>query len=168
MDEFSPWASYQIRKIAGYPCAGNAGNVLNSSFLRCRWRGKRSRRYRPMRNPQFYVSGKWPMAVALPFDWLVEYVHRPCHRAKHWGRERQHELCNILHWRHMSVMTSQITGKSTPCSTVCLGWYQRNIFLRGIRRVDLINIQRASYAEIVTMHGMTSWWITSTYTPVKK
>ena len=24
----SPWASYQIRKIAGCACAGNAGNVL--------------------------------------------------------------------------------------------------------------------------------------------
>ena len=25
---FSPWASYQIRKIAGYACAGNAGTVF--------------------------------------------------------------------------------------------------------------------------------------------
>ena len=63
-----PWASYKIRKIAGWACTGNAGNVsppsgvsdpdmhhvtcvthvpwcilgsLTSGFLRSRWRGKR-------------------------------------------------------------------------------------------------------------------------------
>ena len=82
------WASYQMRKIAGCACAGNAGNVfptppvsdpnmhhgtcmthvpwcmlgsLTSSFLWSWWRGKRSRHSRCMRNPQFYVSGKRPM-----------------------------------------------------------------------------------------------------------
>ena len=82
-----PWASCQTRKIAGYACAGNAGNVfpdiprvsdpgmhpgtcmthvprcmpgsLTSSFIWCRWRGKHSR---CMRNQQFCVSGKRPMA----------------------------------------------------------------------------------------------------------
>ena len=81
-----PWASYQIhvRKVAGYACAGNAGNVfrarvsdpdmhhgtcvthvpwcmpesLTSGFLWSRWRGKRSRLFRIMRNPQLCVSGK--------------------------------------------------------------------------------------------------------------
>ena len=27
-DEVKAWASYQLRKIAGYACAGNAGNVF--------------------------------------------------------------------------------------------------------------------------------------------
>ena len=40
---------------------------LISGFLWCRWRGKRSRHSRRMRNPQFYVSGKKTMAV----DYLV-------------------------------------------------------------------------------------------------
>ena len=35
---------------------------LTNSFLWSRWRGKRSRHSRRMRNPQFYVSGKRPMA----------------------------------------------------------------------------------------------------------
>ena len=35
---------------------------LTSGFLWSRWRGKRSRHSRRMRNPQFYVSGKRPMA----------------------------------------------------------------------------------------------------------
>ena len=34
---------------------------LTSSFIWSRWRGKRSRHSRRMRNPQFYVSGKRPM-----------------------------------------------------------------------------------------------------------
>ena len=34
---------------------------LTSGFLWSRWRGKRSRRSRCIRNPQFYLSGKRPM-----------------------------------------------------------------------------------------------------------
>ena len=86
MTKLMSWASCQIRKIAGCACAGNAGNVfpppwvsepdkhhgtcvthvpwclsgsLTSGFLWSRWWEKTySRR---MRNPQFYVSGRWPM-----------------------------------------------------------------------------------------------------------
>ena len=36
---------------------------LTSGFLWTRWRGKRSRHSRCMRNPQIYVSGKRPMMV---------------------------------------------------------------------------------------------------------
>ena len=36
---------------------------LTSGFLWNRWRGKRSRHSRRMRNPQFYVSGKRPITV---------------------------------------------------------------------------------------------------------
>ena len=36
---------------------------LYSGFLWSRWQGKRSRHSRRMRNPQFYVSGKRPMAA---------------------------------------------------------------------------------------------------------
>ena len=80
--------SYQIRKIEGWACARNAGNVspplrvnnpdiyhgtcvthvpwclpgsLTSGFLRNRWRGKRSRHSRRMGNPQLCVSGKRPV-----------------------------------------------------------------------------------------------------------
>ena len=81
------WASYQIHRIAGCACARNAMNVfraqrvsdpdmhhgtcvilvlwcmsgsLTGGFLWSRWRGKRFRHSRRMRNPQFYVSGKRP------------------------------------------------------------------------------------------------------------
>ena len=36
--------------------------LLTSDFLWSQWRGKRSRHSRRMRNPQFYVSSKRPMA----------------------------------------------------------------------------------------------------------
>ena len=36
---------------------------LTSGFLWSRWRGKRSRHSRRMRNPQFYVSGKRPIVT---------------------------------------------------------------------------------------------------------
>ena len=36
---------------------------LTSGFLWSRWRARRSRHSRRMRNPQFYVSGKRPMAA---------------------------------------------------------------------------------------------------------
>ena len=70
-------ASYRMRKIAGSACAGNAENVfpatefkgsrharavMHVGIANLRWRGKRSRHSRPMRNPQFYVSGKRPIA----------------------------------------------------------------------------------------------------------
>ena len=38
---------------------------LSSGFLRSRWRGKRSRHSRRMRNQQFYVSCKRPIGVSL-------------------------------------------------------------------------------------------------------
>ena len=81
---------FQTRKFADCACAGNAGSVsspprvsnpdmhhgtcvmhvpwcmpgsLSSGFPWGQWRGKRSRHLRCMRNPQFYVSGKRPMAL---------------------------------------------------------------------------------------------------------
>ena len=85
-----PWASHQLRKIAGCACAGNAGNVfppprvsdpdmhhgtcmthvpgcmpgsLTRGFHRSRWWRKQSRHSRCMCNPHFYVSDKKPMAA---------------------------------------------------------------------------------------------------------
>ena len=84
-------ASCQIRKIAGCTCPGNARNVFPpsqvsdpnvhhvacvthvpwcmpgsfSGFLWSRWREKRSRHSRRLRNPQVYVSGKRPMLCGV-------------------------------------------------------------------------------------------------------
>ena len=44
---------------------------LTSGFLWSRWRGKRSRHFRRMRNPQFCVSGKRPMVNGILISQLV-------------------------------------------------------------------------------------------------
>ena len=90
------WASCQIRKIAGAHAPGMPGTFspspqvsypdmhhgtcvthvpwcmpgsLTSGFLWNRWRGKRSRHSRRMRNLQFYVSGKRPMVLDIRAFW---------------------------------------------------------------------------------------------------
>ena len=46
---------------------------LTSGFLWSRWRGKRSRHSRRMRNLQFYVSGKRPMDMIPNIcDWVLQ------------------------------------------------------------------------------------------------
>ena len=86
------WASCKIRKIAGAHAPGMPGTfspspqvsdpdmhhgtcvthvpwcmpgTLTGGFLWNRWRGKRSRHSRRMRNLQFYVSGKRPMMLDI-------------------------------------------------------------------------------------------------------
>ena len=95
--DFFPWASCQIRKIAGAHAPGMPGTFspspqlndpdmhhgtcvthvpwcmpgsLPSGFLCNRRRGKRSRHSRRMRNLQFYVSGKKP--IVCPWTWNTE------------------------------------------------------------------------------------------------
>ena len=93
------WAFYQIRKIASCACAGNAGNafppltsketaiqqsrhasrhvrdaraVRHVGIANPRWRIKRSRHSRRMRNPQFHVSDKRPVTTAA--RWHVPWL----------------------------------------------------------------------------------------------
>ena len=109
----SPWASWQIRKIAGCACAENAGNVFPSTAFKGNrllaipawitsradaravmhvgipnphWQGKRSRHSRRMRNPQFYVSRKRSMAIVMIL-----------HHWKHWDNPNQVLCHGALH-----------------------------------------------------------------------
>ena len=43
--------------------------VMHAGIANLRWRGKRSRQSRFMRKPQFYVSGKKPMAKYRTVSW---------------------------------------------------------------------------------------------------
>ena len=96
----STWASCQIRKIAGAHALGMPGTLsppprvsdpdmhhgtcvthvpwcmpgsLTKGFLWSGPRGKRSRHSRRMRNSQFYVSGKRPIAgpLSLGHQWIL-------------------------------------------------------------------------------------------------
>ena len=56
---------------------------LTSGFLWIRWRIKRSRHSRRMRNPQFYVSGKRPMVglmanTYIAWSWLSQPQLKKC------------------------------------------------------------------------------------------
>ena len=134
------WASFQIRKIAGCACAGNAGNVfppprvsntdmhhgtcvthvpwclpgsLTSGFLWSRGRGKRSRHSWRMRNPQFYVYGKRPMgSMFSTVIWLIIIVNCD-HREKYQEVKKfpgKQIFCNTL-----------VTLLSYVC-TVAMNW----------------------------------------------
>ena len=87
------WASYQIRKIAGCACAGNAGNVFPGIPGACATRNFTylvfPRHSRRMRNPQFYVSGKRPMPSAVAGHACTIYY------ATDWGH-----VMYALQWRH--------------------------------------------------------------------
>ena len=78
-----------------------------------------------MRNPQFCVSGKWPiLAAEWPYDWSIP-------------GGMTLNISDVA----MGHMTSQITGISTVCSTMRSGAYQTKyqsskspFFVRGIHR----------------------------------
>ena len=62
-----------------------------SGSLNPRWRGKRSRHSRRMRNPQFYVSGKRPMtspAVLNSYDDVIKWKYFPRYWPFLWGIHR--------------------------------------------------------------------------------
>ena len=61
---------------------------LTSDFLWKRWRGKRSRHSRRMRNPQFFVSGKRPIAC---LTWGLHNSEEELSACK--------RLYNITYWR---------------------------------------------------------------------
>ena len=65
----TPWAIYQIRKIVGYACAGNAGNVFPATdLLDTCWpavAGKTFQAFPVHAQPAiFYLSGKRPIYSA--------------------------------------------------------------------------------------------------------
>ena len=86
----------------------NAGAVMHAGrFLLSRWRGKRSRHSRRMRNPQFYVSGKRS----------ITKNSQPKQRKAE--QNEVHVLWDILCQTLSDItITSQIMGNSTVCSTV--------------------------------------------------
>ena len=104
--ESEPWASCQIRKITGCAFTGMLGTFspqprvsdpdmhhgtcvthvpgcmpgsLTSDFIWIQWRGNRSWHSLRMRNTQFYVSGKRPMAntcsVGQQYIWMLTRWH---------------------------------------------------------------------------------------------
>ena len=82
---------------------------LTRSFLRSRWRGKRSRHSRPMRNSQFYISGKRPMMAYVD----TSVVRYPWHNFKHCSDLNIFNVCYLRnhclskHWQRSHISTRQ-------------------------------------------------------------
>ena len=93
--------------VTHVPCCMSGS--LTSSFLWNRWRGKRSRHSRRMRNPQFCVSGKRPMVG----PWVAHWIH---------GSQL---ATGRPYFSSTGVIVSQITGISTVCSRANSCWNQR-------------------------------------------
>ena len=92
--EVRAWASYQIRKVAGCACAGNAGNVFPRRRLQkkplvsdpgmhvgiaySRWCGKRSRHSRRMRTRNFTYMARDPWMSNYIAQETMDVLTHPC------------------------------------------------------------------------------------------
>ena len=84
---------------------------LTSGFLWSRWRGKRSRHSRRMRNPQFYVSGKRPMGrmqmaslCSILQGYWLPWDSR-CRIMLNFGRRRTYTMINQgVMWDGMGIL----------------------------------------------------------------
>ena len=109
---------------------------LTSGFLWSRWRGKRSRHSRRMRNLQFYVSGKRPMVFATvvigKFFWDVPIAISVGFRAK-----RTIEISIVIWYCYSSCSWHAIQGAHL------LTWININLSM------DIYHIPREVWEEIV-------------------
>ena len=57
----------------------DARTVMNAGIANPRWRRQRSRHFRRMRNPQFCVSGEWPIPLLMDGPWLNDWQNKSDH-----------------------------------------------------------------------------------------
>ena len=90
---------------------------LTSGFIWSRWRGKRSRHSRRMRNPQFFVSGK------RPIKWVTKDYRTSTVPVRYLSTEGLDVLlCTfIFHWVH-----DQISVNYTTTNDYVLHEYERS------------------------------------------
>ena len=97
-----PWVSYpdMHRGTCGTHVPWCMPGLLISGFLWSRWRGKRSWHSRRMRNPEFCVSGKRPIA-----HWPLSHI-------------RLYTLCNAEQAFFLQILRSSLTWKPENVSCV--------------------------------------------------
>ena len=162
---FISWVSYQIRKIAGCACVGNSGKVSPATdWLAiptcitapawctcrnvCRWRGKRSRYSRRMRNPQFYISDKRPMIE----DPLLINVYQHILR-----RHIMHSRC-ILHqhspWWH--IMPHHVRGYNLIPNTSFIYSAKSCLMLSDVFRLCISSCICSLWHRVIVLPVSTS------------
>ena len=95
---------------------------LTSGFRWSRWRGKRFRHSRRMRNTQFYVSGKRPMIGGI-----VNFYHfiQPVKRST--------IMSIIILFDHLAVMTNVSIREPGPCLNIKIVFLSMEISILKIR-----------------------------------
>ena len=176
-------ASYQIRKIADCACAGNAGNFSppprvsdsdmhhgtcvthvpwcmsesqTSDFLWSRWRGKRTRHSRCMRNPQFCVSGKRPMAWCRLADLPDQRL---------WGGMsfwRAPPWTGALSVRHLRTQTPRVrprTRASTSGTSENVHPVLKNVPIAQKHTYKALKISAShDYSDVAWSHAVSNHW----------
>ena len=79
-----PWSRHASRHVR------HARAVMHVGITIPRWRGKRSRHSRRMRNPQCYVSGKRPMSWLFHLYDISSHGNRYLGWPSHWDEEKDH------------------------------------------------------------------------------
>ena len=84
-----PWASYQIRKIAGCLCAGNTGNVFPSTDFM----GNRE-----LATPVCISAPAWPLSAKKPMAQIVKGVNHNKYpfNGDSWWRHQMETFCALL------------------------------------------------------------------------
>ena len=125
---------------------------LTSGFHWSRWRGKRPRHSRHMRNQQSYVSGKRPMVAirCIPFPSLTEYgcdgIQWKTNVALRWRHNGRHSVSN--HQPHDCLLNRLFRRRSKKTSARVTGLCAGNSPGTGE-----FPTQMASNAENVSI-----WW----------
>ena len=167
----SAWASYQIRKVAGCACTGNAGNVfppprvsdpdmhhdtcvthvpwcmpgsLTSCFLWSRWRENRSRHSMRMHNSQFCVSGKRPINPTI-------------------------NLSNISSGDMARATIMYLCIPTLPEDRLCISLSAIALYSLACSKRDILNhdnhkkYQKLCYSVHINFNFWLNWWISNLF-----
>ena len=78
------WERFPRHRLQNKPFVSDPGVhhstcLMHAGIANPQWRGKGSRHSRRMRNPQFYVSDKWPTGCCTAPSWWLLIVDINCH-----------------------------------------------------------------------------------------
>ena len=112
---------------------------LYSSSLWIRWRGKRSRHSRRMRNPQFYVSGKRPMECG----YLMYYERTECYDERNLISSVVLNSISDVHRNSERYTYQKISRIRSPLATPFHSWTALNVAGLGLAKYFLIIVSFA-------------------------
>ena len=109
---------------------------LTCGFLWSRWRGKHSRHARRMRNPQFYVSGKRPMALCADGTGFLL-------------------LCHIGRWTSVGSFQQPGVVITSICGSISFGAFPRIHVCPSIWRSETVSFLTW---DLFYRHNLTEIW----------